>query len=44
MVAVSPYGHYHIPFENYVGGKLIKYGWGPGWGVGAATGVQGHLW
>lgn len=35
-IAGSAPGYYLIPFDNYIGGKLIKYGWGPGWGVGAA--------
>lgn len=36
VIADAPYGYFLIPFDNYIGGRLIKYGWGPGWGVGAA--------
>lgn len=28
--------YYVIPFDNYIGGKLVKYGWGCHWGVGSA--------
>ena len=35
-IQTARYGYYLIPFDNYVGAKLIEYGWGPGWGVGAA--------
>ena len=29
-------GIFLIPFDNYVGGKLVRYGWGASWGVSAA--------
>jgi len=29
-------GWFLIPFDNYIGGKLVRYGWGAYWGVGAA--------
>ncbi|MCG8510382.1 MAG: glycosyltransferase family 2 protein, partial [Rhodospirillales bacterium] len=29
-------GIFLIPFDNYIGGKLVRYGWGASWGVSAA--------
>jgi len=29
-------GHFLIPFDNYVGKRLVRYGWGASWGVSAA--------
>ncbi|MGE4218476.1 MAG: glycosyltransferase family 2 protein [Alphaproteobacteria bacterium] len=29
-------GYYLIPFDNYVGERLVRYGWGASWGVSAA--------
>ena len=29
-------GIFLIPFDNYVGGRLVRYGWGASWGVSAA--------
>ncbi len=29
-------GYYLIPFDNYIGTRLVRYGWGASWGVGAA--------
>ncbi|MDX1737549.1 MAG: glycosyltransferase family 2 protein [Alphaproteobacteria bacterium] len=34
--ANAPFGHYLIPFDNYVGDRLVRYGWGCSWGVSAA--------
>ena len=28
-------GHFNIPFHNFVGERLVRYGWGASWGVGA---------
>lgn len=28
-------GYFLIPFDNYVGDRLVRYGWGGSWGVGA---------
>lgn len=36
-IATSSYGHFLIPYHNYVGDRLIEYGWGPGWGVSATV-------
>lgn len=30
-------GYFLIPFDNYVGDRLVKYGWGAAWGVSAAV-------
>jgi glycosyltransferase involved in cell wall biosynthesis len=30
------YNYYLIPFDNYVGERLVRYGWGAAWGVSAA--------
>ena len=32
----SHHDHYLIPFDNYVGKTLVRYGWGAAWGVSAA--------
>ena len=29
-------GYYLIPFDNYIGGRRVRYGWGASWGVSAA--------
>jgi hypothetical protein len=29
-------GYFLIPFDNYVGDRLVRYGWGANWGVSAA--------
>lgn len=29
-------GYYLIPFDNYVGTRRVRYGWGASWGVSAA--------
>jgi glycosyltransferase involved in cell wall biosynthesis len=36
-IAHAGYGHYLIPFNNYIGQRLVRYGWGPGVGVGATV-------
>lgn len=30
-------GYFLIPFDNYVGDHLVRYGWGAAWGVSAAV-------
>jgi len=35
IAAASP-GYFLIPFDNYVGARLVRYGWGAAWGVSAA--------
>ena len=34
-IATAPYGYILIPFHNYIGDHLVKYGWGASWGVSA---------
>ncbi|MDE0943550.1 MAG: glycosyltransferase family 2 protein, partial [Alphaproteobacteria bacterium] len=29
-------GYFLLPFDNYVGTRLVRYGWGGSWGVSAA--------
>ena len=29
-------GHFLVPFDNHVGGRLVRHGWGASWGVRAA--------
>lgn len=29
-------GYFLIPFDNYIGKRLVRYGWGASWGVSAA--------
>ena len=29
-------GHFLVPFDNYVDGRLVRHGWGASWGVRAA--------
>lgn len=35
-IATAAPGYFLIPFDNYVGERLVRYGWGGAWGVGAA--------
>ncbi len=37
VIRQAPYGYFLIPFDNYVGGRLVRYGWGAQFGVGAAV-------
>jgi len=30
-------GHFLIPFDNYVGDRLVRYGWGGAWGVSSTV-------
>jgi glycosyltransferase involved in cell wall biosynthesis len=32
-LATAKFGFFQIPFHNYVGNRLIRYGWGGSWGV-----------
>lgn len=34
--ATAP-AHYLIPFDNYIGKRLVRHGWGGSWGVSATT-------
>ncbi len=35
-IATAAPGYFLIPFDNYIGGRLVRYGWGAAWGVSAA--------
>ncbi len=37
LAAASAPAHYLIPFDNYVGARLVRHGWGGSWGVGATA-------
>jgi hypothetical protein len=36
-IAAAPAGYFLIPYDNYVGAKLIRHGWGASWGVSATS-------
>ena len=36
VIQTSQPGYFLIPFDNYIGRKRIRYGWGASWGVSAA--------
>lgn len=33
VIATAPFAHFLIPFDNYVGQRLVRYGWGGSFGV-----------
>lgn len=35
-IATAAPGHFLVPFDNYVGERLVRWGWGASWGVMAA--------
>ncbi len=35
-IAVAAPGYFLVPFDNYIGERLVRYGWGGSWGVMAA--------
>jgi glycosyltransferase involved in cell wall biosynthesis len=35
-IAGAEPGYFLVPFDNYVGDRLVRYGWGASWGVSAA--------
>ncbi|MBM3489494.1 MAG: glycosyltransferase family 2 protein [Alphaproteobacteria bacterium] len=35
-IAGAAAGHFLVPFDNYVGKRLVRYGWGASWGVNSA--------
>lgn len=37
VIAAAPFGHFLIPYDNYVGDRLVRYGWGASWGVSATV-------
>ncbi|MEZ5647417.1 MAG: glycosyltransferase family 2 protein [Alphaproteobacteria bacterium] len=36
-ISMAPFGYFLIPYDNYVGRRLIRYGWGAQWGVSATV-------
>lgn len=36
VIATAEPGYFLIPFDNYIGARLVRYGWGASWGVSAA--------
>jgi glycosyltransferase involved in cell wall biosynthesis len=36
IAETDDHGYYLIPFDNYVGDRRVRYGWGASWGVSAA--------
>jgi len=36
VIANAAPGHFLIPFDNYIGDRLVRHGWGAYWGVSAA--------
>jgi glycosyltransferase involved in cell wall biosynthesis len=37
LASASAPAHYLIPFDNYIGKRLVRHGWGGSWGVEATT-------
>jgi len=35
-IAAAAPGHFLVPFDNYIGDRLVRHGWGGSWGVSAA--------
>ena len=35
-IATARPGHFIVPFDNYIGARRVRYGWGGSWGVSAA--------
>ena len=35
-IATASPGHFLVPFDNYIGSRRVRYGWGGSWGVSAA--------
>ncbi len=36
-IANAQPGAYNIPFDNYIGTRLVRYGWGAAWGVSSTA-------
>ena len=36
VIETAAPGHFLLPFDNYIGDRLVRYGWGGSWGVMAA--------
>ncbi|MBO6784262.1 MAG: glycosyltransferase family 2 protein [Alphaproteobacteria bacterium] len=37
VIGHAGYGHFLIPYHNYVGDRLVEFGWGAAWGVSATV-------
>lgn len=37
VISQAPFGYFLIPYDNYIGRKLVRYGWGAQWGVSATV-------
>ena len=37
VIGRAPFGYFLIPYDNYVGKRLVRYGWGASWGVSATV-------
>lgn len=37
IAATNPPAHFLVPYDNYVGTRLVKYGWGGSWGVNSTV-------
>ena len=35
----APFGYFLVPYDNYIGENLVRYGWGASWGVSATARV-----
>lgn len=35
-IADAAPGYFQVPFDNYIGDRLVRYGWGASWGVNSA--------
>jgi len=36
-IGTAPFGHFLIPYDNYIGTTLVRHGWGASWGVSATV-------
>ena len=36
-IKTAPSGYFLIPYDNYIGDNLVRYGWGAAWGVSATV-------
>jgi glycosyltransferase involved in cell wall biosynthesis len=36
-IASAPPGHFLVPIDNYIGSRLVRYGWGASWGTSATV-------
>ena len=36
-IQTAPFGHFLIPYDNYIGKHLVRHGWGGSWGVSATV-------